>query len=50
VGAITADKLKEGVANATVNRVLAVLRSVLRKAAYEWKKLEPAEGFEPPTA
>lgn len=40
VDRITADKLKEKVANATVNRVLAVLRSVLRKMAYEWEWLD----------
>ena len=39
---ITADKLKVGVANATVNRVLAVLRAVLRRAVNEWEWLDRA--------
>ena len=47
---INRDKLDElvsarkadGVANATVNRMLALVRSVLRRAAYEWEWLENA--------
>ena len=37
VDAITLKKIKSGVANGTVNRMLALLRAVLRKAAYEWE-------------
>lgn len=34
---IVAAKLETGVSNATVNRVLAVVRSILRRAHQEWK-------------
>lgn len=40
VDQITTARVAEGVANATVNRVLEVLRAVLRRAAYEWEWLE----------
>jgi hypothetical protein len=30
-------KLKEGANNATVNRVLVLVRGILRKAAFEWE-------------
>jgi integrase len=33
-------KLKEGVNNATVNRVLALVRGILRKAAFEWEWID----------
>lgn len=39
---ITAEKLKEGVKNATVNRTLEVLRAVLRRAVNEWEWLDKA--------
>jgi integrase len=39
---ITEAKQAEGVSNATVNRVLEVLRAILRKAANEWEWLEKA--------
>ena len=39
---ITAVKLADGVSNATVNRVLEVLRAVLRKCVNEWEWLERA--------
>ncbi len=39
---ITAEKIKEGVKNATVNRTLEVLRAVLRRAANEWEWLDRA--------
>jgi integrase len=37
VDAITLKKIKTGVANGTVNRMLALLRAVLRRAAYDWE-------------
>lgn len=37
VDMITLKKVKTGVANGTVNRMLALLRSVLRRAAYDWE-------------
>lgn len=39
---ITAERLKAGVAHATVNRMLAALRAVLRRAATEWEWLDRA--------
>lgn len=39
---ITDAKLDEGVTNATVNRVLEVLRAILRKAVNEWEWLDRA--------
>lgn len=33
---VMAARLREGLANATVNRMLEVVRAILRKAAYEW--------------
>lgn len=39
---ITAVRLGEGVSNASANRVLAVVRAVLRKAANEWEWIERA--------
>jgi len=35
-------KLETGVANATCNRMLAVVRAVLRKAAYDWEWMDRA--------
>jgi len=40
VDGVTEARLKEGVANATVNRTLATLRAVLRKAQREWEWTE----------
>ena len=37
---IISARLSEGVANATVNRLLAVVRVILRKAVYEWEWLD----------
>ena len=37
---ITAIRVAEGVANATVNRTLEVIRAILRKAVYEWDWLD----------
>jgi len=37
---ITADRLAGGVSNATVNRMLEVVRAILRKATYEWDWLD----------
>lgn len=37
VDRITGERRKEGIANGTVNRTLALLRSVLRAAMYEWE-------------
>ena len=37
VDSITLNKIKTGVANGTVNRMLALLRSVLRRAAHDWE-------------
>ncbi len=39
---IMATRKAEGVANATVNRTLEVVRAVLRKAAYEWEWIDKA--------
>ncbi len=39
---ITDAKLAEGVSNATVNRVLEVLRAILRKAVQDWEWLDKA--------
>jgi integrase len=39
---ITEVKLAEGVSNATVNRVLEVLRAILRKAVNDWEWLDKA--------
>jgi integrase len=39
---ITEAKLAEGVSNATVNRVLEVLRAILRKAVNDWEWLDKA--------
>lgn len=35
-------KKSEGVSNSTVNRVLEIVRAILRKAAYEWEWLDRA--------
>ena len=40
VDQITDEKLAEGVSNATVNRILEVLRAILRKCANDWEWLE----------
>jgi integrase len=37
VDAIALKKIKTGVANGTVNRMLALLRSILRRAAFDWE-------------
>jgi integrase len=37
VDALTLRKIKTGVANGTVNRMLALLRSILRRAAHDWE-------------
>jgi integrase len=37
---ITQARRKDGVSNGTVNRMLSLLRSVLRSAAYDWEWLE----------
>jgi integrase len=40
VDALTLKKIKSGVANATVNRMLALLRAVLRRAAFDWEWMD----------
>lgn len=40
VDGIIASRLSDGASNATVNRLLAVLRAVLRKAVYEWEWID----------
>jgi integrase len=40
VDTITDAKLAEGVSNATVNRMLGVLRAILRKCVHEWEWLD----------
>lgn len=40
--AITSARLSEGVANGTVNRMLAVTRAILRRAALEWGWIDQA--------
>ena len=40
VDGIIASRLADGATNGTVNRLLAVLRAVLRKAVYEWEWLD----------
>ena len=42
---LTDAKLAEGVSNATVNRVLEVLRAIMRKCANEWEWLDRALQF-----
>lgn len=37
---LTDTKLKSGAANATVNRMLALLRAILRRAAFDWEWLD----------
>ena len=37
---VLSERLKEGVSHATVNRMLAVMRAVLRRAAYDWEWLD----------
>lgn len=37
IDALALKKIQSGVANATVNRMLALLRSILRRAAFEWE-------------
>jgi integrase len=37
VDALALKKIQSGVANGTVNRMLALLRSILRRAAFEWE-------------
>lgn len=40
VQAIIEAKLADGVTNATVNRIVEVVRAILRKAAYDWEWLD----------
>lgn len=40
VDGLTDARLNQGVSNASVNRVLALLRAVLRKAAYDWEWID----------
>ncbi len=42
---ITKEKIATGVANATVNRTLEVIRAILRKAAYDWEWIEKVPKF-----
>lgn len=42
VAKLTQDRLNTGVSNATVNRMLAVIRAILNKAASEWEWLDKA--------
>lgn len=42
VDGIIEAKLNEGVRNATVNRVLSVVRAILRRAAYDWEWVDRA--------
>ncbi len=42
VDRITQARIAEGVANATVNRALEIVRAILRRAAYEWDWLDKA--------
>lgn len=42
IDAVKQVRLSEGVSNASVNRILAVTRAVLRKAAYEWEWIDRA--------
>jgi len=37
---ITADRIAERVSNATVNRLLEIIRAILRQAVYEWEWLD----------
>jgi len=37
---IVQEKLAEGVTNSTVNRVLALIRSILRRACFDWEWIE----------
>jgi integrase len=39
---VASARLRDGVVNGTVNRMLALIRAVLRKAAYEWEWIEKA--------
>ena len=43
--AITAARLAEGVAHATANRTLEVVRQILRKAAFEWDWMDKVPKF-----
>src|SRR5512141_115320 len=45
IDTITAARKADGVANSTVNRVLEVMRAILRKAANEWEWLDKAPYF-----
>jgi len=40
IDAITEAKLAEGCSNATVNRMLALIRAILRKCAHDWEWLD----------
>ncbi len=40
IDSLVAIRKREGVTNATVNRMLAVIRAILRRAAFEWEWLD----------
>ena len=42
---LVAKRKSEGVTNATVNRMLAVIRAILRKAAFDWEWLDKIPKF-----
>ncbi|MDQ8040063.1 MAG: hypothetical protein REH83_06625 [Rickettsiella sp.] len=45
---IAKEKEKQGVSPATVNRLLAVLRAIMKKAEEKWKWIEKALFGSPP--
>lgn len=47
IAKLIAHKAAEGAANATINRMLALVRALLRKAANEWGILDHAPGVKP---
>ncbi len=40
IDSLIAIRMREGVTNATVNRMLAVIRAILRRAAFDWEWLD----------
>jgi integrase len=40
IDSLVAIRMREGVTNATVNRMLAVIRAILRRAAFDWEWLD----------
>lgn len=40
IDTVIKSRLKDGVANSTVNRMLAVIRAILRRAAFDWEWLD----------